>query len=56
MKEEVIDRYPNAKKIVLVMDNLNTHKIVSLYEAYAPAQAKALADRLKIHYTPKHGS
>jgi hypothetical protein len=56
MKEEIIDRYPYAKKIVLVMDNLNTHKMASFYEAYAPAQAKALADRLEVHYTPKHGS
>jgi len=48
--------YPLAEKLVLVMDNLNTHAIASLYEAFAPAVARALAARLEIHYTPKHGS
>ena len=48
--------YPLAEKIVLVMDNLNTHGIASLYEAFAPDVARALAVRLEIHYTPKHGS
>src|SRR6185369_285996 len=48
--------YPLAKKVVLVMDNLNTHGIASLYEAFAPEVALALANRLEIHYTPKHGS
>ena len=48
--------YPTAEKIVLVMDNLNTHGIASLYEAFAPEIARALAARLEIHYTPKHGS
>ena len=48
--------YPDAKKIVLVMDNLNTHKPASLYEAFAPAEARRLAERFEIHYTPKHGS
>ena len=48
--------YPLAEKIVLVMDNLNTHGIASLYEAFAPGMARALAARLEIHYTPKHGS
>ena len=48
--------YPMAEKIVLVMDNLNTHGIASLYEAFAPEVARALAARLEIHYTPKHGS
>lgn len=52
----VDEKYPRAKKIVLVMDNLNTHNIASLYEAYEPAEAKRLADKLEIHYTPKHGS
>lgn len=52
----VDEMYPQAKKIVLVMDNLNTHNIASLYEAFAPAEAKRLADKLEIHYTPKHGS
>jgi hypothetical protein len=49
-------RYRRAEKIVLVMDQLNTHSPVSLYEAFAPAEAKRIADRLEIHYTPKHGS
>ena len=48
--------YPNAQKVVLVMDNLNTHTGGSLYEAFAPHEARALLDRLEIHYTPKHGS
>lgn len=48
--------YPLAEKVVLVMDNLNTHGIASLYEAFAPDIALALAARLEIHYTPKHGS
>ena len=48
--------YPAAEKIVLVMDNLNIHSPASLYEAFPPAEAKRLADRLEIHYTPKHGS
>jgi hypothetical protein len=48
--------YPLAEKVVLVMDNLNTHGIASLYEAFAPETARALAARLEIHYTPKHGS
>ena len=48
--------YPKAPKVCLVMDNLNTHTISSLYEAFPPARARALARRLEIHYTPKHGS
>ena len=48
--------YPDAEVIVLVMDNLNTHSIGSLYEAFEPAKARELACRLEIHYTPKHGS
>ena len=48
--------YPNARRVVLVMDNLNTHNIASLYEAFAPEKAYALASRLDIHHTPKHGS
>jgi transposase len=52
-----LDRwYPAAEKLVLVMDNLNTHKLASLYEAFEPAEARRLAERLEIHYTPKHGS
>jgi hypothetical protein len=50
------NRYRQAEKIVLVMDNLNTHSPASLYELLPPDQAKRLADRLEIHYTPKHGS
>ena len=49
-------RYANAKVVVLVMDNLNTHSIGSLYEAFPPAEARRLARRLEIHHTPKHGS
>ena len=48
--------YPDADTVVLVMDNLNTHGIGSLYEAFDPAKAFALAQRLEIHHTPKHGS
>jgi hypothetical protein len=48
--------YPEAAAVVLVMDNLNTHSIGSLYEAFDPATARALASRLEIHHTPKHGS
>ena len=48
--------YPDADVVVLVMDNLNTHKIGSLYERFPAAQARAYAKRLEIHYTPKHGS
>ena len=50
------EQYPDAKKVVLVMDNLNTHSIASLYQAFEPEKAFALANRLEIHYTPKHGS
>ncbi|GGN30589.1 hypothetical protein GCM10011609_88490 [Lentzea pudingi] len=48
--------YPNAETVVLVMDNLNTHGIALLYEAFEPGEAFALAQRLEIHHTPKHGS
>ena len=55
--QEVLDiHYPNAKRIRLVMDNLNTHTISSLYETFSPAKALSLAKRLELHYTPKHGS
>ena len=50
------EQYPDAEKIVLVMDNLNTHTTSSLYEAFPPDEAFRLAKRLEIHYTPKHGS
>jgi uncharacterized small protein (DUF1192 family) len=56
IKHLVDDLYPEAEKIVLVLDNLNTHKPASLYEAFSPAEARRLIDRLEIHYTPKHGS
>ncbi len=49
-------QYPDAAAVVLVMDNLNTHSPASLYEAFPPAEAKRLAEKLEIHYTPKHGS
>lgn len=48
--------YPDAEKILLVMDNLNTHKAASLYKAYPPAEARRMIKRLEFHYTPKHGS
>ena len=47
---------PNAEKIVLVQDNLNTHSIASLYKAFPPEEARRIASKLEIHYTPKHGS
>ncbi len=56
MKEMLDIRYPEAKKVVLVMDNLNTHSTASFYEAFPPEEARRLAERLEIHYTPKHGS
>jgi len=48
--------YPNAQKVTLVMDNLNTHTGASLYEVFEPSEARRLLERLQIHYTPKHGS
>jgi hypothetical protein len=56
IKELVDVRYPDAERLVLVQDNLNTHTPASLYEAFPPAEAKRLADKLELHYTPKHGS
>ncbi len=56
IKHLVDDVYPYAERIVLVMDNLNTHSPGSLYEVFEPEEAKRLADKLEIHYTPKHGS
>jgi hypothetical protein len=54
---ELVDvQYAQAEQIVLVMDNLNTHGVWSLYETFEPIEAKRLADKLEIHYTPKHGS
>lgn len=55
--KELLDvDYPNVEKVILVCDNLNTHKIASLYEAFQPQEAWRLAKRLEIHFTPKHGS
>jgi len=56
MKELVDVHYPEAEKIRVVMDNLNTHKRASLYEAFSPAEARRLLRRLEFHYTPKHAS
>ena len=56
IKKLVTVDYPYAEKIVMVMDNLNTHTIGSLYETFPPEEAKRLKDKLEIHYTPKHGS
>jgi hypothetical protein len=50
------ERYPNAVRVRLVLDNLNTHCVASLYEVFPPQQARRLAERIDIHYTPKHGS
>ena len=56
IKAMLDERYPEAIKVRLVMDNLNTHNTASLYETFPPAEAHRLAQRLEIHYTPKHGS
>lgn len=56
LRDLVDGRYADAQVIVLVMDNLNTHTLGSLYEAFPPAEARRLAQRLEIHHTPKHGS
>jgi len=54
---ELVDQiHPQAEKVVLVMDQLNTHSAASLYEAFPPAEAKRIADKLEVHHTPKHGS
>jgi DDE superfamily endonuclease len=55
LREVSDEQYPQAEKIVLVMDNLNTHKLASLYEAFAPTEARRLMERFEVHYTPKHG-
>jgi hypothetical protein len=52
----LVDHYPTVERVVLVMDNLNIHHLSSLYEAFGPAEARGLAARLEIHYTPEHGS
>jgi len=56
MKELVDERYPDAESLCVILDNLNTHNKSSLYEAFAPLEAKRIADKLDLHYTPKHGS
>lgn len=56
MRDLVDIHFPDAEKIVLVMDNLNTHKFASLYDAFAPEEARRIMEKLEIHYTPKHGS
>jgi len=56
IRELLDNQYPSARKVVLVMDNLNTHTGASLYETFPPHEARRLLERLEIHYTPKHGS
>lgn len=56
MKQLADDFYPEATTIRVVLDNLNTHKPASLYEAYSPEEARRIVSRLEFHYTPKHGS
>lgn len=56
IKYLVDERYPDAQKIILVMDNLNTHKPASLYKVFPPEEARRIIKKLEIHYTPKHGS
>lgn len=56
MKEVADEDYPDAEKIVVVMDNLNTHSPISFYETFPPEEARRLVERFEFHYTPKHGS
>ncbi len=56
MKELAENHYPQADKIIVIMDNLNTHKKSSMYETFEPEKAKRLLGRLEFHYTPKHRS
>lgn len=56
MKQLVDDHFPEAERITVVLDNLNTHTIASLYATFAPAEARRIARKLDLHYTPKHGS
>ncbi len=56
MRWLVDEAYPEAEKIRVVLDNLNTHRPASLYQAFAPAEARRVLKRLEFHYTPKHGS
>lgn len=56
MRWLVDEAYPHTETIRLILDNLNTHKLGSLYDAFQPAEARRIAKRLELHYTPKHGS
>ena len=56
MRELVDECFPEAEKVTVVMDNLNTHSPSSLYDAFRPEEAKRILDRLELHYSPKHGS
>jgi hypothetical protein len=56
LKALVDVQYPHARKIVIVQDQLNTHRAASLYKAFAPAEARRVLDKLEFHFTPKHGS
>lgn len=56
MRELVDVHYPKAERITVVLDNLNTHKLSSLYEVFEPSEARRIAQKLELHYTPKHGS
>ncbi len=56
MRDLADTHFPDARKITLVQDNLNTHNPASLYKAFSPAEARRIADRFEWHYTPKHGS
>ena len=55
-RDLVEQHFPDAEKIILVCDNLNTHKPASLYKAFQPHEARRIAERIEFHYTPKHGS
>ncbi len=56
MRDLVDIHFPKAEKIILVMDNLNTHKLASLYKAFEAAEARRIIEKLELHHTPKHGS
>lgn len=56
IREMLDERYPDAKKVILVLDNLNIHKPASLYEAFPAEEARRLTERLELHFTPVHGS
>jgi hypothetical protein len=56
MREVIDTQYAEAEKVILVMDNLNTHVFSSFYEAFEPSEARRLIEKIELHYTPKHGS